>query len=48
MKLLSVEMACLFGVQNHIQAVCIASDQKHLSTLKAKYEKLGPMKQTIP
>ena len=22
MKLLSVEMACLFGVQNHIQAVC--------------------------
>ena len=29
MKLLSVEMACLLGVQNHIQAVCFhAEDAK--------------------
>ena len=30
MKLLSVEMACLFGVQNHIQAVCSGHSKPHM------------------
>ena len=36
MKPLSVEMACLLGIQNKIQAVCAHTSQEGIKSTKAK------------
>ena len=47
MKPLSVEMACLLGIQNEIQAVCNGIDKK-VSYLKLKKIKCNSRKVLIP